>query len=234
MQSKADIWPIPAADKAVWVRIADPNAQEITLSNDSKAAIHWLAQRFAYEFAMPMARPPLLTCLSAAGAVADGSQVGIGGWLCTSHQTFWFAQQWSIQELRTFWPFLTRTPSSISLASRRSHSGSYFKWPTMRQVGLRFCLPTRSDNSPTQASVNKLFTTSFPLCPFLQKVASWAHAKGLCLKVGHIPDKFAHASRAKRFPVHLQELHRSEHDISLWPPQANWSPGLLQVASLPA
>ena len=102
MQSKADIWPIPAADKAVWVRIADPNAQEITLRNDSKAAIHWLAQRFAYEFATPMARPPLLTCLSAAGAVADGSQVGIGGWLCTSHQTFWFAQQWSIQELRTF------------------------------------------------------------------------------------------------------------------------------------
>ena len=98
--SKTDIWPIPAADKTVWVRIADPNAQEITLRNDSKAALHWLAQCFTHEFRMPLAQPPLLPCFSAADAMADGSQVGIGGWLCTSSQTFWFAQQWSIAELR--------------------------------------------------------------------------------------------------------------------------------------
>ena len=56
-----------------WVRIADPNAQEITLRNDSKAALHWLAQCFTHEFRMPLAQPPLLPCVSAADAMADGS-----------------------------------------------------------------------------------------------------------------------------------------------------------------
>ena len=108
VRAKTDIWPIPAADKTIWVRIADPSASEITLRNESKAAIHWLAQCFAYEFAMPLARQPLLPCLSAADAMADGTTVGIGGWLSTSSHTWWFAQQWDIKELRTAWPFLTK------------------------------------------------------------------------------------------------------------------------------
>ena len=41
VRAKTDIWPIPAADKTIWVRIADPSASEITLRNESKAAIHW-------------------------------------------------------------------------------------------------------------------------------------------------------------------------------------------------
>ena len=189
MSSKTDIWPIPAADKTVWVRIADPNAQEITLRNDSKAALHWLAQCFTHEFRMPLAQPPLLPCLSAADAMADGSQVGIGGWLCTSSQTFWFAQQWSIAELRAHWPFLTKDAQQYIACFE-----TIAQWVLLQMdysatgcSSLRFCLPTPSDNSPTQASVNKLFTTAFPLSLFLQKVASWAHAKGLSLEVGHIP-----------------------------------------------
>ena len=167
VSSKTDIWPIPAADKTVWVRIADPNAQAITLRNDSKAALHWLAQCFTHEFRMPLAQPPLLPCLSAADAMADGSQVGIGGWLCTSSQTFWFAQQWSIAELRAHWPFLTKDAQQYIACFE-----TIAQWVLLQMdysatgcSSLRFCL---SDNSPTQASVNKLFTTAFPLSLFLQ------------------------------------------------------------------
>ena len=248
VSSKTDIWPIPAADKTVWVRIADPNAQEITLRNDSKAALHWLAQCFTHEFRMPLAQPPLLPCLSAADAMADGAQVGIGGWLCTSSQTFWFAQQWSIAELRAHWPFLTKDAQQYIACFE-----TIAQWVLLQMAyaatgcsSLRFCLPTLSDNSPTQASVNKLFTTAFPLCLFLQKVASWAHAKGLSLEVGHIPgvkntdaddlsrnrlQKFASTTKSHRFHVHLHDLARSEHEVSLWPSDANWSTGLVQVSA---
>ena len=251
VSSKTDIWPIPAADKTVWVRVADPNAQEITLRNDSKAALHWLAQCFTHEFRMPLAQPPLLPCLSAADAMADGSQVGIGGWLCTSSQTFWFAQQWSIAELRAHWPFLTKDAEQYIACFE-----TIAQWVLLQMdysatgcSSLRFCLPTPSDNSPTQASVNKLFTTAFPLSLFLLKVASWAHAKGLSLEVGHIPgvkntdaddpsrnrlQKFTGATTSKRFHIKLQDLARSEHEVSLWPPNANWSTGLVQVSAHPA
>ena len=44
VRAKTDIWPFPAADKTIWVRIADPSASEITLRNESKAAIHCMAR----------------------------------------------------------------------------------------------------------------------------------------------------------------------------------------------
>ena len=202
VRAKTDIWPIPAADKTIWVRIADPSASEITLRNESKAAIHWLAQCFAYEFTMPLARQPLLPCLSAADAMADGTTVGIGGWLATSSTTWWFAQQWDIQELRTAWPFLTKDAQRYIACFE-----TVAQWVLLQMAyeatgcsSLRFCVASRSDNSPTQASINKLFTTAFPLSFFLEKVASWAHARGLELEIGHIrtPMRMISAATAYR------------------------------------
>ena len=108
VRAKVDTWPIPAADKTTWARTADPSASQNTLRNESKAATHWLAQCFSYGLNMPLAKQPLLPCLAAADAMADGSTVGIGGWLSTPSQTFCLAQQWDIQELRVALPFLTK------------------------------------------------------------------------------------------------------------------------------
>ena len=246
VRAKTDIWPIPAADKTIWVRIADPSASEITLRNESKAAIHWLAQCFAYEFTMPLARQPLLPCLSAADAMADGTTVGIGGWLATSSTTWWFAQQWDIQELRTAWPFLTKDAQRYIACFETVAQWVLLQMAYEATGCLRFCVASRSDNSPTQASINKLFTTAFPLSFFLEKVASWAHARGLELEIGHIPgakntdaddlsrnrlEKFARSGHARRFAVHLSHLHKSAHEVTLASAEVPWSQGLLDVAS---
>ena len=105
---------------------------------------------------------------------------------------------------------------------------------------------SRSDNSPTQASINKLFTTAFPLSFFLEKVASWAHACGLELEIGHIPggkntdaddlsrnrlEKFSRSGHARRFEVHLSHLHKSTHEVTLASAEVPWSQGLLDIAS---
>ena len=247
VRAKTDIWPIPTADKTVWVRIADPLAPEITLRNESKAAIHWLAQCFHHEFTVPLARPPLLTCLSAADAMADGHTVGIGGWLSTPARTLWFAQQWHIGELRAAWPFLTKDAQQYIACFE-----TVAQWVLLQMAydvtgcsSLRFCVATRSDNSPAQAAINKLFTTAFPLSFFLEKVASWAQARGLALEVGHIPgikntdagdlsrnrlNKFLNSSLAHRFPVHLAHLQKATHEVSLADAHVPWSQGLFHIA----
>ena len=108
---------------------------------------------------------------------------------------------------------------------------------------------THSDNSPTQAAINKLFTTAFPLSFFLEKVASWAHARGLALELGHVPgikntdaddlsrnrlNKFLNSSLAQRFPVHLAHLQKATREVSLADAHVHWSQGLLDIAQAPA
>ena len=243
MSSKTDIWPIPAADKTVWVRIADPNAQEITLRNDSKA-LHWLAQCFTHEFRMPLAQPPFLCSRRHGRWLASWDR----GLVVHVQPNFLVRTTVVIAELRAHWPFLTKDAQQ---EKKIACFETIAQWVLLQMdysatgcSSLRFCLPTPSDNSPTQASVNKLFTTAFPLSLFLQKVASWAHAKGLILEVGHIPgvkntdaddlsrnrlQKFTGATKSKRFHIKLQDLARSEHEVSLWPPNANWSAGFQHI-----
>ena len=51
---------------------------------------------------------------------------------------------------------------------------------------LSLCLPTESDNTPTEGGVNKLFTTSWPLSEFLNLIASWSSANGVTIQVSHV------------------------------------------------
>lgn len=43
--------------------------------------------------------------MAAADAGAEGSKVGVGGWIMTSNACVWFAEMWDIQTLRQHWPF---------------------------------------------------------------------------------------------------------------------------------
>ena len=94
--------------------------------------------------------------------MAEGDQVGIGGWVSTKHSLAWFAEAYTMEEIRAFWPFLTKdaqkyiacfeTLAQLALAmTAQAHHG---------HSRLSLCLPTESDNTPTEGGVNKLFTTS--------------------------------------------------------------------------
>ena len=120
--------------------------------------------------------------------MAEGSQVGIGGWVSTKHSLAWFAEAYSMEEVRSFWPFLTKdaqryiacfeTLAQLALAmTAKAHHG---------HSRMNICLPTESENTPTEGGVNKLFTTSWPVSEFLGLIASWSSANGIVLQVSHV------------------------------------------------
>ena len=124
-----------------------------------------------------------------------------------------------MEEIRTFWPFDAQkyiacfdTLAQLAIAmTAKSHHG---------HTRLGLCLPTESDNTPTEGGVNKLFTTAWPLSEFLSLIASWSSAKGVNIQVSHVAgahnewaddlsrgrlQAFAHRSR-DRFRVSLEML----------------------------
>ncbi|OLP73873.1 hypothetical protein AK812_SmicGene46745 [Symbiodinium microadriaticum] len=47
--------------------------------------------------------------------MAEGDHVGIGGWVSTKHGLAWFAETYTMDEIRAIWPFLTkdRAPPAV-------------------------------------------------------------------------------------------------------------------------
>ena len=126
--------------------------------------------------------PSTLQCLAAADACAEENKVGIGGWVITPNAVTWFAEMWDISELRHTWSFLTKpSPSSIRIPQSTYHISGHSH--------LQVSVPTGTDSTATEAGLNKLFTTKWPLWHFLRLIASWSHAHGIALMPSHIPGK---------------------------------------------
>ena len=171
-----------------WIRISDPSCPTIKMTRAAQASLAWLAPRISAIPTTPLSLPPLLSSLARADAMAEGDQVGIGGWVSTKHGLAWFAESYSMNEVRAVWPFLTKdahkyiacfeTLAQLALAmTAKAHLG---------HTRLSLSLPSESDNTPTEGGVNKLFTTSWPLSEFLSLIASWSSANGVTLQVSHV------------------------------------------------
>ena len=200
-----------------WIRISDPSCPVIKMTRAAQTSLAWLFPRLAAIPTTSLSLPPILSSLARADAMAEGDQVGIGGWVSTK-----FAETYTIEEIRTFWPFLTKDAqkyiacfeslAQLALAmTAKAHHG---------HTRLSICLPTESDNTPTEGGVNKLFTTSWPLSEFLSLIASWSSANGVTIQVSHVAgahnewaddlsrgrlQTFAHRSQ-DRFRVPLEML----------------------------
>ena len=185
---KADLPLMAKPTGHTWIRISDPTCPVIKMTRAAQSSLAWLAPRIAAIPTTPLSLPPLLSSLARADAMAEGDQVGIGGWVSTKHGLAWFAESYTMEEIRTFWPFLTKdaqkyiacfeTVAQLALAmTAKAHLG---------HTRLSLCLPSESDNTPTEGGVNKLFTTSWPLSEFLSLIASWSSANGVTLQVSHV------------------------------------------------
>ena len=185
---KADLPLMAKPTGHTWIRISDPTCPIIKMTRAAQSSLAWLAPRIAAIPTTPLSLPPLLSSLARADAMAEGDQVGIGGWVSTKHGLAWFAETYTMEEIRTIWPFLTKnaqkyiacfeTIAQLALAmTAKAHLG---------HTRLSLCLPSESDNTPTEGGVNKLFTTSWPLSEFLSLIASWSSANGVTLQVSHV------------------------------------------------
>ena len=185
---KADVPRIPPSHAPQWIRLADPSRQEIHLRNESRSALRWLSSCFAHDQLRTVRQAPQLHCLAAADAMAEGTKVGIGGWISTSQSFAWFSEQWDMTEVRQHWPHLTKkaqayiacfeTIAQLALAMTAVSR--------MHTKHFRFVLPAASDNTAAESGINRLFTTSEPLSGFLKTVAEWSAHSYVRLALTHL------------------------------------------------
>ena len=228
-------------------RIQDRTRHEIHLSKDSRTCIHWLHACFGHSRVVSLRQAPVMHCMAAADARADGDTVGIGGWISTSSDFCWFAQQWSMREVRQHYPKLRKdaqayiacfeTLAQLALAMMAKQRLASKHW--------KFALPSASDNTSAEAGINKLFTTTEPLCDFLQDVAAWSACNHVRLQVTHVPgekntwadelrrNKLARVAHRARQRQHftLSQLAFCTGRVQLHPPDANWQEVFLHAAS---
>ena len=245
-----DIPRVPGTSKPTWVRIADPNNPYTSLSKSSQHCLTWLASCFRHSPIQPLARPHQLQALAAADACAEDEMVGIGGWAITSSQVVSFAETWNMQDIRAVWPCLVK-PAQRYIACFETLAQLALLQATHSHIGgghYSFSMPSGTDNSATEASLNKLFTTSWPLQLFVQLTAFWAHAHNVLLQPTHVPGRcndwaddlsrgrltrFSHRpeSRMRFSPA---SLAMSGRGIQLCPMHAPWRPEHLAAASIVA
>ena len=245
---KTSIPLVPRARQETWDRVQDPTRHEIHLCQDSRVCLHWLHSCFGHARVVSLRQAPVLRCMAAADARADGDTVGVGGWISTSSDFCWFcANQWSMPEVRRHYPKLTKGAQAyiacfemlaqLALAMMAKHRLTAERW--------KFCLPTASDNTSAEAGTNKLFTTTQPLCDFLQDVAAWSACSHVRLQVTHIAgekntwadelsrnklQRFAQRSH-QRHMFSLAQLAACTGRVQLHPPDANWQQVFLQAST---
>ena len=219
------------------------------LTSDSKSAIRWLQQCFAHDRLRPLQQHPVLPCYAAADAMADDSQVGIGGWIVTARHCAWFAEHWTAEQVRSLWPQLTgssqqyiacfETLAQLALAITARKALGATTW--------KFALPSASDNTTAKARTEKLWSTAEPLGSFLKLAAGWAARHHVEFLVTHHAGEYNQwadeLSRRQlgrfrnrpheRISMPLRNFLDQSGCITLHPPDAAW-PDTLVAAQSPA
>ena len=109
-------------------------------------------------------------------------------------------------------------------------------------------MPAATDNSPSEAGLNKLFSTSEPIAHFLKLAAQWAHARGIQLMLTHLPgeknawadelsrDKLARFTHREheRMHISLADLALPATGTRLVPADAAWPPALQHLVATTA
>ena len=185
---KQDVPIIPPSHKPQWVRLSDPARAEIHLRNESRQALLWLSSCFTHDQLRTMRQSPVLHCMAAADAMAEGELVGIGGWISTSSQLLWFSESWHMTEVRKFWPALVKHAQAYiaCFETLAQLALAMLAYRRLQSKHFKFVLPSASDNTAAEAGVNKLFTTTEPLSQFLKQVAAWSARHNVQLAVTHL------------------------------------------------
>ena len=107
---------------------------------------------------------------------------------------------------------ILRDTSPICPASTNAHV--YRASPPQRMV------PTGTDNTATEAGLNKKFTSKWPSSHFLRLISTWAHARGVALQTTHVSGRnnmWAEELSTRETPVRT----RGPHYATEWPHTAS-------------
>ena len=193
LHRKSDLRMVQASGKRLWLRVADPRTEKRKLSAVSAEFIKfWMRWAICTPRLRALRSPPVASPASiAADAMASGSTVGIGGCasLSSAGPLLWFSEVFQVQDFVDLG--LRMAPQSqrdiTCYETLAQHALLFLVAAHLPSGRLQLQLPTLCDNSGSEASVNKLFSTVYPICMFLQRIAAFSALSGLSLEVAHVP-----------------------------------------------
>ena len=186
----ADLQSLRLSDKRIWMRIKDPHSKRRTLSEASLRILEifetWLK---ALSPLRPLTPKVYWQGSAAADACAAGSKCQIGGFLQQGDTKHWFCEQFTVSDFE-----------KLGLRVSQDLQRHITCFEALAQIALLFiasrtfpahrfplCLKTLSDNTGAESGSNKLWSMSYPLCVFLEKLCLLSGATGMEIDVSHIP-----------------------------------------------
>ena len=171
LKCKADLAHVPLTCRCVHMRIQDAAHPERNISAASKQFLafweSWCMQTPATQLLHMPERS--LDIEMAADACAQGSRIGVGGYIKLPNQPLsWFSERLTLEEL-----------ASLDITLNTNAQRDIGCYELLAQIALvlllaasmpggraRICVRSMCDNSSAEATVNKLMTTSSPMCFF--------------------------------------------------------------------
>ena len=243
--NKADLERIRLSERRIWLRIRNPNSSKRSLSKSSVRCLQllrtWTLNLCPTRSMYPK---PIWPGFSAADACATGSTFQIGGFIELEDSRLWFSERFTVADITALGlPMRLEAQKDIAcyetLAQMALLHIFAFQYPHQR---LRVILPTVSDNTSAEAGVNQLFTTSEPLCFFLEKIGQLSSSLNVDMDTSHIsgvdnvtadllsrwdfesilPTGFTQSNRVK---LTLSDLRMTKSSLRVVPPnlQLLWS-----------
>ena len=190
VSSLSDLHTLRLRDR-IWLRIRDPGSSRRKLSDDSRRVIKLFQDWLSGLQPVRTLRPkPYWSGHAAADAMASGNRCQIGGFITdASEHSKWFSESFSHEHFHAIGLTL---PDDLqkSITCLETLAQIALLWVTSKffpNHRLPLCLKSLSDNTGAEASSNKLFTMSRPLCFFIEKLCLLAAKTGMEIDVGHIP-----------------------------------------------
>ncbi|CAE6968846.1 unnamed protein product [Symbiodinium sp. CCMP2592] len=189
MHTKQDLDKVPLTSRRVYMRISDPRHRKISECS-RKFMEFWEAWCMRSPLEQCLHLPPRsIACTLAADACAQGSSIGIGGFLrVEGSPVLWFSERFEKSDF-----------DGLNIPLDNNTQKNIGCWELLAQIALAFLfaetcpggrcriqLRTFCDNASAQASANRLMTTSSPLCFFAQQLAFVAFRHGITLDVHRI------------------------------------------------
>ena len=169
LSCKQDLHQVPVGHRRLWLRIADPNSSKQKLTAVSVATLQFL---LTWCHSLPQElplRPPGLAHIEAASdAMAAGDVSAIGGYIRLPDNIFWFSERFHVTDFQQF---------NIPMQSEAQKD--IISYETLAQLALlvlcarcfgharlRLRIPSWSDNTATESSINNMYTSKLPLAFF--------------------------------------------------------------------
>lgn len=178
------------SEKRTWIRVLDPTSQRRKLSENSKRILHMFQHWLQFlPPAMSMYPKPVWQGEAAADACAHSNRCQVGGFLRFMDGSLrWFSQAWHPEDFTDLGvPVSTDMQKDISCYETLAQMCLLFIFCRMTPGNrVSLTLKSVSDNTGAEAGSNKLFSTKFPLCLFLERLCLLSSFCQATLDVSHI------------------------------------------------